>query len=155
MGLLQEVELLRKVPMLSRLNSAKLKLLAFTSESLKFDDGEVLFRAGDPADSAYVIMAGEAEVLADTDSGEVVAATLQENELFGEMAILSNAPRSATIRAKGLLEAFRISGDDFIELVTNNPDIALHVMRMLSDRLARSHRQFEELQSKLQASESV
>ena len=86
MDLLREAELLRKVPMFSRLDSAKLKLLAFTSECLSFEDGEVLFEAGDPADSAYVIMEGEAEVIADTGSGAVVEATMGMNERFGEMA---------------------------------------------------------------------
>ena len=149
MDLLREAELLRKVPMFSRLDSAKLKLLAFTSECLSFDDGEVLFEAGDPADCAYVIMDGQAEVLVETGSGAVVEATIGKNELFGEMAILSHAPRSATIRAKGLLRALRISGDAFIKLLSDNPDVSLAVMRMLSDRLARSHRQFEELQQRL------
>lgn len=151
MDLLREAELLRKVPMFSRLDSAKLKLLAFTSECLSFDDGEVLFNAGDPADYAYVIMEGQAEVIAETNTGGVVEATIGRNELFGEMAILNRAPRSATVRAKGMLRALRISGDVFIKLLSDNPDVSLAVMRMLSDRLARSHRQFEELQQKLQS----
>lgn len=155
MDLLQEAELLRKVPMFSRLDSAKLKLLAFTSECLSYDDGEVLFNAGDPADCAYVIMDGNAEVMADTGSGDVVAVTLNQNDLFGEMAILSHAPRSATVRAKGLMRALRISADAFVKLLTDNPDVSLDVMRQLSDKLARSHRQFEELQSKLQSYESA
>ena len=150
MDLLQEAELLRKVPMFSRLDPAKLKLLAFTSESLSFDDGEELFNVGDPADCAYVIMDGKVEVMADTGAGEVVAVTLQKNELFGEMAILSHAPRSATIRARGVLKALRISEEAFIKLLTDNPDVSLDVLRQLSDKLARSLRQFEELQSKLQ-----
>ena len=148
MDLLQEAELLRKVPMFSRLEPAKLKLLAFTSENLSFEDGEVLFLVGDPADSAYVIMEGEVEVMAETDAGEVVAVTLKPNQLFGEMAVLSNAPRSATIRAKGQLRALRITDEAFIKLLSDNPDVALDVLRQLSDKLAASHRQFEDLQRK-------
>ncbi|NKC16878.1 MAG: cyclic nucleotide-binding domain-containing protein [Gammaproteobacteria bacterium] len=148
MDLLQEAELLRKVPMFSRLEPAKLKLLAFTSENLSFEDGEVLFLVGDPADSAYVIMEGEVEVMAETDAGEVVAVTLKQNQLFGEMAVLSNAPRSATIRAKGQLRALRITDEAFIKLLSDNPDVALDVLRQLSDKLAASHRQFEDLQRK-------
>ncbi len=155
MDLLQEAELLRKVPMFSRLEPAKLKLLAFTSESLSFDDGEVLFSVGEPADCAYVIMDGEVEVMADTEAGEIVAVTLSKNELFGEMAVLSHAPRSATLRAKGALMALRISEEAFIKLLTDNPDVSLDVMRQLSDKLARALRQFENLQSRLQAYESA
>jgi CRP/FNR family transcriptional regulator, cyclic AMP receptor protein len=148
--LLQEAELLRKVPMFSRLGPAKLKLLAFTSENLSFDDGEVLFEVEEPADSAYVIMEGEVEVM----SGDVVAVTLRQNQLFGEMAVLSNAPRSATIRAKGQLRALRITDEAFIKLLTDNPDVALDVMRQLSDKLAASHRQYEEVQAQLMELES-
>ena len=155
MDLLQEAELLRKVPMFSRLEPAKLKLLAFTSESLSFDDGEMLFSVGEPADCAYVIMDGEVEVMADTEAGEIVAVTLSKNELFGEMAVLSHAPRSATLRAKGSLMALRISEEAFIKLLTDNPDVSLDVMRQLTDKLARALRQFENLQSRLQAYESA
>ena len=56
MGLLKETEVLRKVPMFAKLEPSKLKLLAFTSEFQTFEDGEVLFHAGDPADCAFVIM---------------------------------------------------------------------------------------------------
>lgn len=149
MDLLQEAELLRKVPMFARLEPAKLKLLAFTSESLSFDNGEVLFNVGEPADCAFVIMDGEAEVM----SGDEVVVTLQRNQLVGEMAILSQAPRSATIRAKAGLRALRISGEAFIKLLTDNPDVSLDVMRQLSDKLAKSHLQYEDVQKKLRAYE--
>jgi CRP-like cAMP-binding protein len=154
LDLLQEAELLRKVPMFARLEPARLKLLAFTSQSLDFTSGEELFRAGDPADSAYVIMEGELEVMADTDAGEVVAVILGRNQLVGEMGVLSKAPRSATIRAKGEATALRITDEAFIKLLLDNPEVALDVMRQLSDKLAQSHKQFEDMQSRLLRVES-
>ena len=150
MSLNEEVEALRNVPLFAKIEPSKLKLLAFTSENLSFDDGEVLFEVEEPADSAYVIMEGEVEVM----SGDVVAVTLRQNQLFGEMAVLSNAPRSATIRAKGQLRALRITDEAFIKLLTDNPDVALDVMRQLSDKLAASHRQYEEVQAQLMELES-
>lgn len=136
--------------MFTKLEPAKRKLLAFTSQLLTFEDGEELFREGEPADCAYVIVHGTVEILAQTDAGEVVAGSLGKNELFGELAILNNAPRAATLRAKGQLKALRISEEVFLKLVTENPGVALDVMRQLSEKLARAHRQFEVLQSKLQ-----
>ena len=98
----QEAELLRKVPMFSKMESSKLKLLAFTSESLAFEDGEDLCHAGDAADCAYVIMSGEVEIIAKgDDGGEVLIAVRGRNELIGEMAVVTNAPRSAGVRARG------------------------------------------------------
>ena len=99
MDLQQETDLLRKVPMFSKLDPSKLKLLAFTSQSLSFDDGEEIFHVGEPADSAYVIMHGEVDIIAETDAGEVVAGTLQRNELFGELAVERGEGRVIDARA--------------------------------------------------------
>ena len=140
--------------MFARLEPSRLKLLAFTSQNLSFGNGEELFRAGEPSDCAYVIMEGAVEVMADTEAGEVVAVTLSKNELFGEMGVLSNAPRSASIRAKGDVKALRITDEAFLKLLRDNPDVALDVLRQLSDKLARSHKQFEDMQSRLMRYES-
>ena len=140
--------------MFARLEPSRLKLLAFTSQNLSFGNGEELFRAGEPSDCAYVIMEGEVEVMADTEAGEVVAVILSKNELFGEMGVLSNAPRSASIRAKGDVKALRITDEAFLKLLRDNPDVALDVLRQLSDKLARSHKQFEDMQSRLMRYES-
>lgn len=154
MELLQEVELLRKVPMFSKLEPSKLKLLAFTSESVSFDDGEILFQVGDPGDCAYVIMTGEVDILTETDAGEIVAGTLKRNQLFGELALLNSVGRASTLRAKGHLEALRIKDDVFLKLLRENPDVALDVMRQLSEKLALSHRRYEMVQAELARYES-
>lgn len=154
MDIQKETQSLRNVPMFAKLDPSKLKLLAFTSQSLHFDDGEVVFRVGDRADCAYVVLEGEVEILAETDGGEVVAGILGKNQLVGELAILTNSLRSATIRAKGEVVALRIAEDMFLKLLAENSEVALDVMRQLSEKLARSHHQFEELQSKLQRLEA-
>ena len=69
MDMMQETDLLRKVPMFAKLDASKLKLLAFTSEMLVFDDGDELFHIGDSADCAYVIMDGAVDVVTETDTG--------------------------------------------------------------------------------------
>ena len=146
MDVFQEAEQLRQVPMFCKLEPSKLKLLAFTSEALSFSDGEELFHVNDPSDCAYVIMEGEVEILADTDSGEqIVVPTSGANALIGEMALLSNAPRSATLRANGQVNALRISNESFLRLLSENAEVALDVMRQLSEKLARSHEQVVEL----------
>ncbi|HSS64356.1 MAG TPA: cyclic nucleotide-binding domain-containing protein [Gammaproteobacteria bacterium] len=154
MDIQKESDLLRNVPMFAKLDSSKLKLLAFTSQCLSFDDGEVLFHQGDRADSAYVIMSGEVEILADTGGTRFIAGTLGKNDLFGELAVLTKSPRSATLRAKGELVALRISDDIFLKLLAENPEVALDVMCQLSEKLIRSHHQFEELKGELQKLET-
>lgn len=150
MDINKESDLLRNVPMFAKLDPSKLKLLAFTSQCLSFDDGEVLFREGDRADAAYVIMRGEVEILADTGGTQFIAGTLGKNQLFGELAVLTKEPRSATLRAKGELLALRIGEDIFLKLLAENPEVALDVMRQLSEKLVRSHHQVEELKGELE-----
>lgn len=149
MDLKTEADALRKVPMFAKLELSKLRLLAFTSALLTFEDGEILFEEGDASDSAYLIMSGVMEVLAGTGEDQVVAGELQANQLVGEMGVLANAPRSATIRARGQVQALRIDGDMFLDLLSENPGLALDVMRQLSEKLARSHKQFEHAQAEL------
>lgn len=149
MDLAQETDLLRKIPMFAKLDVSKLKLLAFTSETLTFEDGDIVFNAGDTADCAFVIMEGAVDVLSDTESGPIVALTLQQNQLFGELALLNNAPRNATLRAKGQIRVMRITTDMFLKLLSENSDMALDVMRQLSYKLAKSHEHVESLQQAL------
>ena len=155
MDLQTEAEMLHKVPMFSKLELSKLQLLAFTSELCTFDGGEVLFEAGDAADSAYVIMEGEVEIVVETGAGPVVEGVLGPNELFGELGVLTNSPRSATIRAKDGLIALRISDEMFLKLLAENPAAALDVMRQLSDKLVRAQSQFIDLQKRLRERESA
>jgi CRP-like cAMP-binding protein len=135
----QEAEMLRKVPFFGGLDSAKLKLLAFTSRALKFAPGEALVRKGEPADSAYVILEGEVEIVGETNAGEFIVAVVGRNELQGEMGVITNTPRGATVRAKTAVRALRISGDVFLRLITENPECALDVMRQLCGRLNASN----------------
>lgn len=149
MDVFQEAEILRRVPTLAKLDPARLKLLAFTSRSLRFEPGEALMRAGEPSDSVYMILEGTVEVVIGKGHGEIVISTVGMNELMGEMGVLMNGPRTATVRAKGPVRALRISADVFLRLLTENPEVALDVMRQLSERLARSLRRIESLQEHL------
>ena len=154
MDLKTESDALRKVPMFAKLDPSKLRLLAFTSQLLTFEDGEILFEQGDPSDSAYLVLSGEMEILVGTGDDIVVAELLEANDLVGEMGVLANAPRSATIRSRGQVQALRISGDMFLDLLAENPSVALDVMRQLSEKLGRTHRQFENLREELRLIQS-
>ena len=99
MGLQEEVELLRNIPLFAKIELSKLKLLAFTSERLIYSQDEILFSQGDPGDAAYIIINGEADIVVNTPGGPLVIATLKQNEIVGEIAILCDVPRTATVRA--------------------------------------------------------
>ena len=141
MSLLQEFESLRRVPFFSGIDPARLKLLAFMSERVGYDSGKVLFRQGDQADAAYLILEGEADIIIDAPSGPLIVATLSANDIVGEMAILGDVPRTATVRAKTRLVALRIAKDPFMRMVREFPNMAVSIMRELAHRLELTNNQ--------------
>ena len=141
MSLKQEFELLRRVPMFAEIEPAKLKLLAFMSERVGFDPGKRLMQQGDPADAAYLIIDGHAEVILETPAGPVIVATLGANDFVGEMAILGDVPRNATVRAKDRLIALRISKEPFLRMVREFPTMAVSIMQELAQRVDLTNKQ--------------
>ena len=135
MSIVEEVELLRRIPLFAKIDPTRLKLLAFTSDRVKFDPGQVVFEQGEGGDYAYVIIEGEADISVNTPSGPLSVATLKEHELVGEIAILCDVPRTATVTATGELVALQISKDLFYRLVTEFPEMAIEIMRDLARRL--------------------
>jgi CRP-like cAMP-binding protein len=141
MTLETEVQSLRQVPMFRDVDPARLKLLAFTSERVQFAGGQRFFSQGDPSDAAYVILDGRASVLLNTPSGDIQVAELGGNALVGEMGILSDTPRSATIMAAEPTTALRIDKRVFLELLAQFPQMSLAIMRELAKRLERTNAQ--------------
>jgi CRP-like cAMP-binding protein len=141
MTLEAEVQSLRQVPMFRDIDPARLKLLAFTSERVQFAGGQRFFSQGDLSDAAYVILDGRAQVLLNTPGGEITVAELSDNALVGEMGILSDSPRSATIMAAEPTTALRIDKRVFLELLAQFPQMSLAVMRELAQRLERTNAQ--------------
>ncbi len=150
MSLSEELEALRNIPMFANVEPTQLKLLAFTSQRLTFGAGQDLFRLGDMGDCAYIIIAGEAEVLVDKEGTEVVVAKAGKNELIGEIAILCDVPRTATIRAVTELTALKIPKDLFFRLIAEFPDMGVQVMAELARRLHRTTQQVTEALGKLE-----
>ena len=138
MSIAEEVGLLRKVPLFANIDPARLKLLAFTSERLGYRPGEKLCRQGEMGDSAFILMDGEASVSVETPDGDMEVAMLGKGDVLGEIAILCDVPRTATITAKGEVTALRISKELFFQLVKDSPDIAIEIMRELAQRLERT-----------------
>ena len=145
----EDVDLLRNVPLFRNLDAAKLKLLAFTSERLTYGPGESLFNQGDSGDTAYVIVQGEADIIIDTPAGPITVATVKQNDWVGEIAILCDVPRTATITAKSKLVTLRISKDVFFQLIMQFPQMSVEVMRELAFRLERTNRKLQEAVGKL------
>ena len=133
-----EVELLRRVPLFAGVEPAKLKLLAYTSDVVTYHPGQVLFRMGDAGDAAYVIIEGAAEVSVATEAGDIPVAKLKDGDFLGEIAILCDTPRTATVTASSELKTLRIRKEPFFELLRQFPEMAIEMTRLLAERLTRT-----------------
>lgn len=138
MTLDSEVAALKKVPLFRGIDDQKLRLLAFISERVSFQDGEALVEQGEQGDVAYIILKGTADVVVATGAGEQRVAQVGENDVVGEIAILIDIPRTATIRATSDILALAVSKENFFKLLQNFPDMGVEVMRVLAHRLERT-----------------
>lgn len=133
-----EVELLRRVPLFAGIEPAKLKLLAYTSEVVTFEPGQILFRKDDIGDAAYVIIAGDAQVTVPANGGDITVAELHDGDFLGEIAILCDTPRTATVTAKGELTTLRIRKEPFFQMMRQFPEMAVEMTRLLAERLTKT-----------------
>lgn len=147
-----EVDLLRRIPLFAKIEPTKLKLLAFTSERLVFEAGQPLFHQGDVGDAAYVIISGTADVLVDSPGGEIRVASVKTNDIVGEIAILCDVPRTATVRASTHLETLKINKEHFWQLLMEYPTIAVEILRVLADRLTKTTAELTDARRRLLAS---
>jgi CRP/FNR family transcriptional regulator, cyclic AMP receptor protein len=92
------------------------------------------------AKTQYIILEGEADILVDTSESAIKVASLGKNDIIGEIAILCNVPRTATILAHGDLETLRVSQDAFFHLVTQFPQVGIEVMSALASKLHQTTR---------------
>lgn len=139
MSILNDVEALKRTPLFAKVEPAKLKLMAFAAERTQFRAGDEMFHQGDAADAAYIIMEGRADVLVDTPNGPLKVAELGRNELVGDIGILCDVPRTATIVATESLTTLKISKDLFFRMVSDFPSISIEVMRVLAQRLEHTN----------------
>lgn len=98
-----------------------------------FEAGELIFDRGEPAASMYVVVEGEVDIAIGAQTLE----TIGESGIFGEMALITREPRSATARARTACRLVEIPEARFTRLVQQTPNFALEVMRVLTERLRR------------------
>jgi CRP-like cAMP-binding protein len=143
-SLQEEVDLLRRIPLFAKVEPPKLKLLAFASERVTFEAGQELFHQGDMPDAAYIIIEGSADVMLDTQRGRVTVATIGRNELVGEIGIICDVPRTATVLAKSRLVTLKVNKDLLLRMITDFPTMAIEIMRVLAHRLEHTNAQLRE-----------
>ena len=132
-----DAKLLSSVRTLAELPGNLLEQLATESEHVHLTSGEWLFRAGDPADSLFVIRSGRLEVLAD-DHSEARIRILKRGQTLGELALLTGGTRTASVRAVRDSELIELGRDHFESLLRDEPAFAVGLTGALGAQLAAS-----------------
>ncbi len=131
-------EMLHTMPLFSRLAERELLQLMQVAEVFEYAPGEVVIKQGEAGDRMYVLLDGRLQVL----SHNTAVGELKRGEHFGEMALVRNLPRSATIKAIVPSELISIKRDDFFELIRNEPRVAVKLLwqflGVLAHRLERT-----------------
>ncbi len=100
-----------------------------------FKDREIIYRQGDESAWAFEVLEGSVELIKDGPEGLTVMSRHRAGELFGEMGVLDNAPRTSSARARGAVTVKAIPRDEFLSLVEADPDTALKVMTKMARRM--------------------
>jgi CRP/FNR family cyclic AMP-dependent transcriptional regulator len=128
--------LLRNVPLFAALQESQLALLTGAVSRRSFPRGTTVIAAGDTTDSLYVVISGRLKVMMSDDEGrEVILTMLGPNEYFGEMGLIDDSPRSASVIALEACELLALSKRDFRNCLAENFEMTMTVMRGLVKRL--------------------
>lgn len=138
LSLMETIIFLKKVPLFQNVGGEGLRHLAERAEEKIVEAGSIIFRENDMADVMYIIKSGKAEVFKESRGKKVTIAVLGEKAFFGEMAILEDAPRSASVKAIEDSALISIDKNSFRDAIYEYPDIAFEALKCLSSRLRES-----------------
>lgn len=127
----QKVEMLRAIPMFSYLTKKQLDEVARHSDELQIEAGHVLAKEGSIGHELFILVSGSATV---SRNGQVLA-KLRRGDFVGEMSLLDNKPRSATVVADEPMSVLVIGEREFGPLLANAPDLSLRLLKAMAQRL--------------------
>lgn len=132
------------IPLFAGLSRVDLARLMPELEEVLLEPGEVLLRQGAPGDAVYIVRVGRLQAETEGAGGAAVLAELGPGESIGEMALLMDQRRMATVRAIERARLWRLSRTGFDTLLLKHPDLARHFVQLLGKRLAETNRQLGE-----------
>ena len=137
---------LRRVPLFSGLTEPQLENLAGGSARRSYPKGRTIVAEGEPSQSMYILLAGRAKVQrSDSEGKEVILAVLSSGEFFGEMSLIDDAPRSASVITLEPCEFMAVSKEAFKAMLVQSPEVTMAVMRGLVRRLREADKKIETL----------
>jgi CRP/FNR family transcriptional regulator, cyclic AMP receptor protein len=140
------LDALAAIPFFAGLDPAALERLAGTVRARRFRRGEVIFHVGDPGDALFVIVSGDVKISLPSETGEeAILATLRAGDVFGELALLDGAPRSASATAVTQTETVVLPRDRFRELIATETGVRDALLASIAGELRRLTTHVEEL----------
>jgi CRP-like cAMP-binding protein len=130
----ERVRLISRIPLFEACSQAELARLATITVLVDVPEDEVLIREGEPGDRFFVLVKGSAEVR----KGKRRVSTLRAGDFAGEIALLTDAPRTATVRTTSPVTALQATRKGFSALLDTSPKIQRKVLKALADRVASS-----------------
>jgi CRP-like cAMP-binding protein len=140
---------LRAVPLFASLSDANLTSLARSVRRRQASVGDVLCREGERGDEMYVILRGAVTLHKSTDGRDTELGRLESGAHFGEMALIGESPRSATIVADGKVDYLAIDRDTLMSVISAYPTVALQILRGYNERLANTTERLARLSAHL------
>lgn len=132
------IDILRQVTLFSTLGDNELQALAVLARPITAQRGEIIISQGSVGDALYVVIGGRVRVyVSDKDGKEMVLALEGPSAVFGEIAVLDGAVRSASIAAMEQTELLKISADDFFALLERNTELNRSVIQSLAGRIRK------------------
>lgn len=139
------LELLSRVPLLQELDEQGLERLAARTRRECFASGAEVVQIGAPGRSLYLVVEGLVQVVYPSANADFELARLGPGDFFGEMALLNDKPRSATVRAMTALEVLVLDKQDFRRVVSETPGLAFKLLAALSVRIRNADEQISNL----------
>ena len=132
------IELLKEIDMFSELNDPERSDLAALFDSKTYESGKELFQEDDPGGMMYIIAEGTVEVQKRRShgTGRVVIARFDRGGVIGEMSLIDGMPRSATVIAVQTTRSYVLSQETFDEMIANNQDLAVKILKGLAKLLS-------------------
>jgi CRP/FNR family transcriptional regulator, cyclic AMP receptor protein len=127
-----KVELIKQVPLFSHCSKKELGMVAQIADEIDLPEGKTLMREGDRGREFFVLVDGDAEVRREGSTLN----SLGPGDFFGEIALVSHRPRTATVTTTSPVRALVVTEQSFRSLLDRAPDVQRKVLRALADRVA-------------------
>lgn len=137
---------LKNVPFFANLNRTELATMSKALVKRRFNCGDIIFHYGDPGGLLYIITKGKVKIMHSSPDGQdALLAILGKDTFFGELALLDDFPRSATVEAIERTETWTLHRNDFINYLSNNQEFTLHVLHTMAQNIRRMNMQLSDV----------